>query len=153
MSQNVPSLQLVLARFMRPIRWRAWILVHCASTSVLIKLKVLWSVSPFDRIANHGCYLLGSNLQNKGTPTVFTSPIYLSYIHLGSSVCLSSCHIPSCRPVIIAERWAILHVLVIKLTKETRRRVWRGKDWDGEIEKGQIAEGGCEKTFLGLSIT
>jgi hypothetical protein len=25
---------------------------------------------------------------------------YLSYIYLGSSVCLSSCHIPSCRPVI-----------------------------------------------------
>jgi hypothetical protein len=25
---------------------------------------------------------------------------HLSYIHLGSSVCLSSCHIPSCRPVI-----------------------------------------------------
>jgi len=27
---------------------------------------------------------------------------YLSYIHLGSSVCLSSCHIPSCRPVILS---------------------------------------------------
>jgi hypothetical protein len=25
---------------------------------------------------------------------------HLSYIYLGSSVCLSSCHIPSCRPVI-----------------------------------------------------
>ena len=33
---------------------------------------------------------------------------YLSYIYLGSSVCLSSCHIPvvlsSCHPVIFAER-------------------------------------------------
>ena len=27
-------------------------------------------------------------------------PTSLSYIYLGSSVCLSSCHIPSCRPVI-----------------------------------------------------
>ncbi len=39
-------------------------------------------------------------------------------------LCLSSCHIP----VVVAERWAILYVLVIKLTKETRRRVWRGRD-------------------------
>jgi hypothetical protein len=28
-----------------------------------------------------------------------TGSEYLSYIYLGSSVCLSSCHIPSCRPV------------------------------------------------------
>ncbi len=54
---------------------------------------------------------------------------YLSYIYLGSSVC----HIPviflsSCRPVIVAECWAILDVLIIKLTKETRRRVSRGRD-------------------------
>ena len=60
-------------------------------------------------------------------------PTSLSYIYLGSSVCLSSCHIPvvlsSCHPVIFAERWAILYVLVIKLTKETRRRVWRWRDY------------------------
>ncbi len=70
------------------------------------------------------------------------------YIYLGSSVC----HIPvchpvvlsySCHPVTIAERSAILLVLVIKLTK-TRRRVCRGRDTDGEIGKGQIGEGGCE---------
>ncbi len=59
----------------------------------------------------------------EGFQQEFSNSVNLSYIHLGSSVCLSSCHIPSCRPVIIAERWAILYVLVIKLTKETRRRV------------------------------
>ncbi len=46
--------------------------------------------------------------------------------------------------VIIAERTAILLVLEIKLTKETRRRAWRGRDRDGEIGKVQIREGGCE---------
>jgi hypothetical protein len=55
----------------------------------------------------------------------------LSYIYLGFSVChipvvLSSCH-PVILSVVVAERWAILYVL-IKLTKETRRRVWRGRD-------------------------
>jgi hypothetical protein len=57
----------------------------------------------------------------------------LSYIYLGSSVChpvvLSSCHIPVILSVVVAERWAILYVLVIKLTKETRRRVFRGIDF------------------------
>ncbi len=46
----------------------------------------------------------------------------------------------SCHPVIFAECWAILYVLVIKLTKEMRRRVWRGRDCDGGIGKGQIAD-------------
>jgi hypothetical protein len=52
-----------------------------------------------------------------------------------------------CVCVTIAERTAILLVLVIKLTKETRRRVWRGRDRDEEIGKGQIIEGGCEENF------
>jgi hypothetical protein len=52
---------------------------------------------------------------------------YLSYIHLGFSVCHPVCH-PVCRPVVVAERWVILYVLAIKLTKETRRRVCRGRD-------------------------
>jgi hypothetical protein len=60
---------------------------------------------------------------------------YLSYIYLGYFVCVSQ---------FVAERSAILLVLIIKLTKETRRRVWRGRDRDGEIGKGQIGEGGCE---------
>ncbi len=51
----------------------------------------------------------------------------LSYIHLGSSVCRPVCH-PVCRPFVVAERWVILYVLAIKLTKETRRRVCRGRD-------------------------
>ncbi len=47
----------------------------------------------------------------------------------------------------VAERSAILLVLAIKLTKETRRRFWRGRDREGEIGKRQIVEGGCEETF------
>jgi hypothetical protein len=34
--------------------------------------------------------------------------------------------------------------VVIKLTKETRRRVSRGRDTGGEIGEGEIREGGCE---------
>ncbi len=49
-----------------------------------------------------------------------------------------------CVCVTIAERSAILLVSAIKLTQETRRRVWIGRDRDGEIGKGQIVEGGCE---------
>jgi hypothetical protein len=55
--------------------------------------------------------------------------------------------------VTIAERTAILLVLVIKLTKETRRRAWRGRDKDGEIGKGQIVEGGYEETYHCLILT
>jgi hypothetical protein len=52
----------------------------------------------------------------------------------------------------VSERFAILLFLVIILTKETRRRVWRGRDRDGDIGKGQIGEGGCEETFLCLNL-
>ncbi len=38
----------------------------------------------------------------------------------------------------------ILFVLVMKLTKERRRRVWRGRPRGGEIGDGEIWEGGCE---------
>jgi hypothetical protein len=50
--------------------------------------------------------------------------------------------------VTIAEQSAILLVLEIELIKATRRRVWRGRDRDGEIGKGQIREGGYEWTFI-----
>ena len=66
---------------------------------------------------------------------------------------LSYSCLSSCRPVIIAERSAILLVFVIKMTKETRLRVWRGRDMDGEIGKRQIREGGCEETYHCLSQT
>jgi hypothetical protein len=59
----------------------------------------------------------------------FNSLSYLSYIYLGYFVCL--CVIVCvcvCVCVTIAERSAILLVLVIKLTKEMRRRAWRGRD-------------------------
>ncbi len=55
-----------------------------------------------------------------------------------------------CVCVTIAERTAILLVLKIKLTKETRRRAWRGRERDGEIGNRQIVEGGYEETFLCL---
>jgi hypothetical protein len=54
--------------------------------------------------------------------------------------------------VTLAKRSAILLVLVIKLTKETRQKAWRGRDREGEIGKRQIVEGGCEETFLCLSL-
>ncbi len=49
--------------------------------------------------------------------------------------------------VTIAERTAILLVLIIKLTK--RRDGGFGEGWiiEGEIGKRQIVEGGCEETF------
>ncbi len=53
------------------------------------------------------------------------SIIYLPRILCLSYSCLSSSHIP----VIVAERWVILYVLEIKLTKDTRRRVLRGRDY------------------------
>ncbi len=40
-----------------------------------------------------------------------------------------------CVSQFVAERSALLYVLVTKLTKETRRRVNRGRDRDGEIGK------------------
>ena len=46
--------------------------------------------------------------------------------------------------VTIAERSAILLVLIIKLTKETKGRFTLGRDTDGEIGDGEIEEGGCE---------
>jgi hypothetical protein len=50
-------------------------------------------------------------------------------IYLAKVLCLSySCHIPVVLSVVVAERWAILYVLVIKLTKETRRGVSRGRE-------------------------
>jgi hypothetical protein len=53
--------------------------------------------------------------------------IFLSYIYLGYFVCL--CVIVCvCVCVTIAERSAIRLVLVIKLTKEMRRRAWRERD-------------------------
>jgi hypothetical protein len=59
-------------------------------------------------------------------------------------VCVCVCE---CVSQFVSERSGILLVLVIKLTKETRRRVWRGRDRDGEIGKRQIQERGCEEAF------
>ncbi len=65
--------------------------------------------------------------------------IYLSRVLCLSYSCLSSCH-----PVTIAERSAILLVLIIKLTQRRGGGIEEGGIKDGEIGKGQIREGGCE---------
>jgi hypothetical protein len=62
-------------------------------------------------------------------------------------VCVCVC---VCVSQFVAERSGILLVLAIKLTQETRRRAWRGRDTDGEIGKGQIREGGYEWNYLCL---
>ncbi len=77
-----------------------------------------------------------------------TPHLNLSYIYLGYFVCL--CVIECvCVSQFVAERSAILLVLLIKLTKVTRRRVWRGRDREGEIGKGQIGEEGVKRLFIG----
>ncbi len=57
-----------------------------------------------------------------------------------------------CVSQFVSERSAILLVLEIKLTQDTRRRFWRGGDRDGDIGKGRIGEGGCEEIFLCLNL-
>ncbi len=54
-----------------------------------------------------------------------------------------------CMCVTIAESTAILLVLAIKLIKETRRRVWRGRDRDGDIWKGTDRRG---RVWIHLSL-
>jgi hypothetical protein len=53
-----------------------------------------------------------------------------------------------CVSPFVAERSAILLVLVIKLTKQTRRRVWRGRDSDGEIWKGTTKREVVNRLFI-----
>ncbi len=69
---------------------------------------------------------------------------YISIIYSSRILCLSYSCLSSCHPVTIAERSAILLILIIKLTQETKVRVSRGRDTDGEIGDGEIREGGCE---------
>ncbi len=86
---------------------------------------------------------------NKSTSADFflsTKREELLIIYLSRVLCLSVCD-SVCVSQFVAERSAILLVLAIKLTKETRQRVWRGSDRGGEIGKRQIVEGGCEETF------
>ncbi len=73
--------------------------------------------------------------------SISLSKPHLSIIYLSKVLCLSVCvYVYVCVSQFVAERSAILLVLSIKLTKETRRRVWRGRDRDGEIGKRQIVE-------------
>ena len=61
-------------------------------------------------------------------------------------LCLSVCDWV-CVSQFVSERSAILLVLVIKLTKQTRGRAWRGRDRDGEICKGTDQRGRVWKDF------
>jgi hypothetical protein len=58
-----------------------------------------------------------------------------------------------CVSQFVSERSAILLVLAIKLLRRRDGRFEEGGIKDGEIGKRQIVEGGCEKTFLCLSLT
>jgi hypothetical protein len=91
-----------------------------------------------------------------------TTGIFLSYIYLRSSVCLSSCHIPvvlsySCRPVIFLSylRNAELFYMFYWSNWPRKRDGGFGDGGiiDGEIGKRQIGEGGCEYTFHCLNLT
>ncbi len=53
-----------------------------------------------------------------------------------------------CVSQFVGERWAILYVLVTKLTKETRRRVWGGRDRKGTDWRRRVW-----RDFLCLSLT
>ncbi len=75
-----------------------------------------------------------------------TAILQILTIYLPRALCLCVC-VCVCVSQFVSERSAILLILAIKLTKETWWRDWRGRDWDGEIGKGQIIEGGCEETF------
>ncbi len=70
--------------------------------------------------------------------------IYHIFIWGTLSVCV-------CVSQFVSERSAILLVLAIKLTKDSRRRDGRFEEGgikDEEIGKRQIVEGGCEETFI-----
>jgi hypothetical protein len=67
------------------------------------------------------------------------NPLVLT-IYLARVLCLSVCDCV-CVSQFVSERSAILLVLIIKLTKASRRRVWRGRDRDGEIWKGTDQRG------------
>jgi hypothetical protein len=98
--------------------------------------RLFFSVFPFPVCK---AQLIGDWYENRrGAPSVrlfkkifFCPPIgdvklsLLSIIYLSRVLCLSVC---DCVCVTIAERSAILLALAIKLTKETRRRVWRWRD-------------------------
>jgi hypothetical protein len=69
-------------------------------------------------------------------------------IYSSRVLCLSY----SCRPVIflsvvVAKRWAILYVFVIKLTKDTRRRVLRWRDYRGRDRRGRDWRGRVWRDF------
>ncbi len=68
---------------------------------------------------------------------MFINLFYLSYIYLGSSVCLSSCHIP----VVLS------YLQNAELFFMFKNSNWRSRR-DGEIGEGETEEGGSEKTFL-----
>ncbi len=80
-----------------------------------------------------------------------------SITYLPRVLCLSySCHIPviflsSCRPVIAAERWAILDVLIIKQTKEDETEGLEREGLERErLEMGKLRRDGVNTVDLSL---
>ncbi len=79
-------------------------------------------------------------------------PYSLSFIiYLSGVLCLCVC-VCVCVSQFVSERSAILLVLAIKLIKETRRRVGRGRDRDGDIWKGTDPRGRVFRYFSLFSL-
>ncbi len=53
-----------------------------------------------------------------------------------------------CVSQFVSERSAILLVLAIKLIKETRQSVWRGRDRDGDMERDRSKREGVKRLFI-----
>ncbi len=92
--------------------------------TILVPYFVLFWTSCWIKFGGTGDELIPVDVS---TVSAFTHPMFpyffLSYIYLGYFVCVCVCV-----SQFVSERSAILLVLLIKLTKERRRRVWRGRD-------------------------
>ncbi len=115
-------------------------------TDIQVFIFIFWVRRGSDSSVSAGCQagqssnLGGSYLYTKKHCKLDHRVREKSIIYLSKVLCLCVC-VCVCVSQFVAERSAILLVLVIKLTKESRRRVWRGRDRDGEIWKGTDRRG------------